>query len=170
MKLHRLTRTYLLQKAGIDPAKAPAQGGGSLKWTPVMILPVSNQPDKSHLIRSIAANVDDGKKRASFLQMTDALFRAITLDDFSNYFNERVVEYKVAHSFQYKNKTESLRELKRGKKDRIYIYPHNGHCGKFIFVFQALHKDQQNTPDEVKRYAESTIKQILDATVMGPIG
>ncbi|MFI8607418.1 hypothetical protein ACIGFL_03565 [Pseudomonas sp. NPDC077649] len=169
MKLTKLTRKLMLEKAGINPSKAPIAGGGVDKWTPVMILSGAQSVDKSHLVKSIAENVDDPKKRSFYLQMVDALFRAVTLDDFSQFFNGSVVIYKVAHSFKYKGKTESLYELKKGKKDRIYVYPYNGKCGRFIFVLEALHKDQQNTPPEIKAYAEHTIKSILDTKLMAPV-
>ena len=159
----------MLEKAGIDPNRAPIAGSGVDKWTPVMILSGAQSADKSHLVKSIVSNVDDPKKRASYLQMVDALFRAITLDEFSQFFKDSVVTYKPAHSFKYKGKAESLFELKRGKKDRLYIFPYNGKCGRYLFVLEALHKDQQNTPPEVKAYAEPTIKSILDARIMGPV-
>lgn len=159
----------MLAKAGIDPARAPIAGGGVDKWTPVMILSGAQSADKSHLAKSIVENVDDGKKKASYLQMVDALFRAITLDDFSQFFNDSIVTYKVAHSFRYKDSSLSLYELKRGKKDRIYVYVYSGSCGRYVFVLESLHKDQQNTPDEVKRYAEGVIKKIVDAKIMGPV-
>ena len=159
----------MLEKAGIDPSKAPIAGGGVDKWIPVMILSGAQSVDKSHLVKSIAENVDDPKKRSFYLLVVDALFRAVTLDDFSQFFNCSVVIYKVAHSFKYKGKVESLYELKKGKKDRVYIYPYNGKFGRFIFVLEALHKDQQNTPPEIKAYAEHTIKSILDAKLMGPV-
>lgn len=158
----------MLEKAGI-PDRAPPAGGGVDKWTPVMILSGAQTVDKSHLVKSIASHVDDPKKRASYLVMVDALFRAITLDEFSLFFKGSVVQYKPAHSFKYKGKTESLYELKRGKKDRLYIYLYNGKCGRYLFVLQALHKDQQNTPQEVKDYAEVVIKSILETSIMGPV-
>lgn len=159
----------MLTTAGLDPKKVPAPAGGVEKWTPVMILPASKQEDKSRLARSIAENVDDIKKRRSYVAMVDALFRAITLDDFSSFFEDSSVTYKSAHKFKYKNKFENLRELKHGNKDRIYIFPYNGKCGKFLFVLEVLHKDQQNTPEEIKQNAETAIKLILDAHIMGPI-
>jgi len=159
----------MLKTAGMDPAKAPIAGGGVDKWTPVMILPASGQEAKSQLAKSIVANVDDGKKRSNYLQMVDALFRAITTDDFSKFFQGSLITYKPAHSFKYKDKKESLYELKQGKKDRIYLYPHNGKCGKYIFILEVLHKDQQNTPEEIKQHAEASIKQIVDTNIMGPI-
>lgn len=169
MKVQKLTRTFMLRTAGVDPAKAPSSGGGIDIWTPIMILSGSQSANRSHLVKSITDNVNDNKKRASYLQMIDALFRAITVEEFSAFFRGSLVTYKKAHSFKFQGKNEILHELKSGKKDRIYIYPYKGSLGKLIFVLEVLHKDQQHTPDEIKRYAETAIKNILEAKVIGPI-
>ncbi|UXY55411.1 hypothetical protein [Pseudomonas tohonis] len=154
----------MLETAGLDPRKAPAAGGGVDKWIPVMILSDAKQDaSKSHLAKSIVKNTDDRTKRANYLQMVDSLFRAITQDDFGSLFAGDPVTYKSAHSFKFKNKNETLRELKRGKKDRIYVFPYDGKLGRYVFVLEALHKDQQTTPDHIKNYAESAIKVILEA-------
>lgn len=159
----------MLDKAGIDSARAPAAGGGVDRWIPVMILSNGQNADSSYLAKSIVANVDDVKKKQCYLQMVDALFRAVTLDDFSQYFNNSIIRFKVAHSFRYKGRSLSLHELKKPKKDRIYLYLYNGSHGKYVFVLVAVHKDQQNTPDDVKQYAEKAIKDIEGAVVMGPV-
>lgn len=153
--------------AGVDPSRgAPVAGGGTDKWTVVAILPSSGDLSKSHLAKSVHSNVNDKGKRSSYVAMIDALFRSITQDDFSQLFKDSIVDYKPAHSFKHSNGNLTLHELKRGKKDRIYVYAYTGKCGRYIFLLEALHKDQQVTPQEVKNYGEATIKRIVASNIM----
>lgn len=161
MKLKTLTRTYLWEKAGFT-GQPPAINDGQI-WTPVMIMPASGQADKSHLLRSLVGKVD-GQKKRYVSAMLDALFRAVCVEDFAAFFNNSIITYKKAHSFKHQRSNEILRELKHGKKDRIYLYPYSSAHGKFIFILQYDHKDQMPTSDEVKSYAESAIKDILATT------
>ncbi|MCU1722398.1 hypothetical protein [Pseudomonas sp. 5P_5.1_Bac1] len=160
MKLHTLTRTYILEKAGIDTSKIVAINGNP-SWVPAMILPASGLPEKSIFIRSVIAAVDENTKRGHFLMMVDAIFSGMMLEDFSDHFANSVVKYKVAHSFKHAGKTENLRELKHGSKDRIYLYPYTGRNGRYVFFFEAAHKNQQHTEPGVKDRAEESIKRIL---------
>jgi hypothetical protein len=161
MKLHELSRKYILEQAGIKSAKMTAISG-PLKWVPVMILPASGLPDKSSFIKSVIAEVDDRSKRAHFMTMIDAIFSGMTMDDFSDHFANSAVSYKVAGKFDYANKTHSLRELKHGNKDRIYLYPYTGIDRRYVFFFEAAHKNQQQTEKAVKDRTEELIKKILD--------
>ncbi|WP_454876048.1 hypothetical protein [Pseudomonas farris] len=165
MKLRRLTRRFLLETAGIDFAKAGDIKGVAV-WTPVMIIGHQQDSSKSHLSKSIIESVNDPHKKSSFLTMINALFTGISLADFEQYFKGSIVTYKSAHKFKYKNAFHSLKELKHGKKDRIYLYPYSGKCGSYIFILEAVHKNQNTTSDEVKQYAEKVIKDILDAKLM----
>lgn len=165
MKLRKITRRFLLETAGLDFEKAVAIQNTPL-WTPVMVVASAADADRSYLAKSIRSSVDENGKRSSFMMMVDSLFQAIALEDFSSFFANSVVTYKTAHTFKYKDNNHSVKELKRGKKDRIYIYPYTGVCGKFVFIFEAVHKNQMPTPDEVKQYAEKMIKEILDAKLM----
>lgn len=162
MKLHKLSRTYILDKAGINTAKIVSING-ALKWVPVMILPVSGQPDKAVFIKSVMTDVNDNSKRSHFMIMIDAIFSGMMLDDFSEHFANSAVKYKVAHSFKHAGKIENLRELKHGSKDRIYLYPYTGNSGRYLFFFEAAHKNQQQTEKVVKDRAEDLIKKILEA-------
>ncbi|CAM3724382.1 hypothetical protein [Pseudomonas wadenswilerensis] len=164
MKLHRLSRTYILDKAGINTAKIVSING-TLKWEPVMILPASGLPEKAVFIKSVMADVNENSKRAHFMAMIDAIFSGMMLDDFSKYFANSVVKYKVAHSFKHAGKTENLRELKHGNKDRIYLYPYTGKMGRFVFFFEAAHKNQQQTETAVKERAEELIKKVIEANL-----
>lgn len=159
MKLQNLTWTFMLRTAGLDPKKVN-EPQGSLKWKPVFVLPASGLPDKSVLAKSILSNVDAPPKKRHFLVMVQALYEAVRCEDFSGFFNDSLVEFKEAHSFFRANKREIVRELKQGRKDRIYLYPHNCDQGRFIFVFSVLHKNQTTTPAEIKDYTESVVKQI----------
>lgn len=165
MKLRELTRKYIYEKAGIKPGGQVVLNG-KLKWVPVMVLPASQQADKSHFIKSVMAEVDDNGKRSHFTIMIDAIFSGMMLDDFSEFLKGTVVTYKVAHKFKFANKFESLWELKHGKKDRIYVYPYTGPCGKFVFFIEAAHKNQTTTEKSVKDHAEGEIKKILEAKIM----
>lgn len=161
MKLHELSRKYILEKAGINTAKMTAISG-SLKWVPVMILPASGLPDKSSFIKSVIAEVDERSKRSHFMIMIDAIFSGMTMDDFSDHFANSAVHYKAAGKFDYANKTHTLRELKHGNKDRIYLYPYTGADRRYVFFFEAAHKNQQQTEKAVKERTEELIKKIVD--------
>lgn len=160
MKLHVLSRKYILEKAGLKPAKMTSING-SLKWEPVMILPSSGQPEKSSFIKSIIENVDDRSKQGHFMAMVDAIFSGMTLDDFSEHFANSIVEYKVAGKFEYAAKVVNLRELKHGRKDRIYLYPYTGKQ-RYVFFLEAFHKNQEQTEKFVKGRLYEIIKQIID--------
>lgn len=164
MKLHRLSRTYILEKAGINTAKVVTING-TLKWVPVMILPASGLPDKSFFTKSVISDVNDNSKRAHFLAMVDAIYSGMMLNDFSEHFANSAVNYKVAHSFKYSGKSENLRELKHGNKDRIYLYPYTGRLERYVFFFEAAHKNQQQTERGVRERAEELIKKIIDANL-----
>lgn len=164
MKLHKLSRTYILDKAGINTAKIVSING-TPKWVPVMILPASGLPEKTVFIKSVMADVNENSKRAHFMAMIDAIFSGMMLDDFSEHFANSAVKYKVAHSFKHASKTENLRELKHGNKDRIYLYPYTGKTGRFVFFFEAAHKNQQQTERAVKERAEELIKKVIEANL-----
>lgn len=161
MTLHELTRKYILEKAGINTAKMTSISG-TLKWVPVMILPASGHPDKASFIKSVISDVDDRSKRSHFVAMIDAIFSGMTLDDFSEYFANSAVKYKVAGKFEYANKVENLRELKHGSKDRIYLYPYTGKSGRYLFFLEAAHKNQEQTEKSVKDRLGEVIKKIID--------
>lgn len=165
MKLRELTRKYIYEKAGIKPGGQVVLNG-KLKWVPVMILPASEQADKSYFTKSVQAEVDDNGKRSHFSIMIEAIFNAMMLEDFTEFLSGTVVKYKPAHKFKYQNKFESLWELKHGKKDRIYIYPHTGPCGNYVFFIEAAHKNQTATEKSVRDHAETEIKRIIDSKVM----
>ncbi|UNM19215.1 hypothetical protein K0P33_27530 [Pseudomonas sp. ArH3a] len=165
MKLRTLTRTYLLEAARIDPAKAPRITNQPI-WTPVLVMGAGNDPDKTHLVRSIKKEVDDNGKKGCFLVMVQSLFEAIALEDFGSFYAQNLVEYKTAFKFDYKNSQHHLKELKRGKKDRIYVYPYTGKLGRLLFVLEVAHKNQMQTAPETKKYAEDIIKEILDSKLM----
>jgi len=164
MTLHELSRMYILEKAGINTAKVVTING-TLKWVPIMILPASGLPEKSAFIRSVIAEVNDNSKRGHFLAMIDSIFSGMMLDDFSEHFANSAVSYKVAHKFKHAGKTESLRELKHGNKDRIYLYPYTGKKKNYVFFMEAAHKNQQQTEKTVKDRAEDFIKKIIDANL-----
>jgi hypothetical protein len=153
----------LIRAAGLDPQKAPRLPNKPLKWRPVLVLPASDDPDKSRLIKSIGSNVNDRSKKSYFLVMVTALFSAATTDDFAQFFNGTNVIYKTAHKFLYSGKWEIVHELKLGQKDRIYLYPYSDKSGKYIFILEVLHKNQNPTPDDVKARSEDVIKLILTA-------
>lgn len=161
MKLHELSRKYILDQAGINTAKMTAISA-PLKWVPVMILPASGLPDKSSFIKSVIAEVDDRSKRAHFMTMIDAIFSGMTMDDFSDHFANSAVQYKVAGKFDYAKKSYILRELKHGNKDRIYLYPYTGIDKRYVFFLEAAHKNQQPTEKAVKERTEELIKKIVD--------
>lgn len=160
MKLHVLTRKYILESAEINTAKMTSISG-TLKWVPVMILPASGQPDKASFIKTVISDVDDRSKRSHFAAMIDAIFSGMTLDDFSEHFANCAVKYKVAGKFDYMNKVENLRELKHGSKDRIYLYPYTGRSERFLFFLEAAHKNQEQTERSVKDRLEEVIKKII---------
>ncbi|MFV3283731.1 hypothetical protein ACNFCI_06620 [Pseudomonas sp. NY15356] len=161
MKLYELTRKYILEKAGINTAKMTSISG-TLKWAPVMILPASGVADKASFIKSVIAEVDDRSKRSHFVAMIDAIYSGMTLDDFSEYFANSAVKYKVAGKFEYANKVENLRELKHGNKDRIYLYPYTGKGGRYLFFLEAAHKNQEQTEKALKDRLGEVIKRIID--------
>lgn len=165
MKLKTLTREYLLETAKIDPKKAPRIVNEPL-WIPVLVMGTGKDPDKTHLSRSIRSAVDDNGKKGCFLVMVQSLFEAIALDDFGSFYAQNLVEYKTAYKFEYKNSMHHLKELKRGKKDRVYIYPYTGPCGRLLFILEVAHKNQMQTSPETKAYAESVIKEIIDSKLM----
>lgn len=157
----------MLRMAGLDLARAaPIAGGGVDKWTVVVILPPSHDIFKSHFAKSVVSNVNDKGKRSSYVVMADALFRAITQDDFALLFKDSLIEYKPAHSFKYNGGNLTLHELKRGKKDRVYVFAYTGRCGRYIFLLESLHKNQDPTPIEIREYGEATIKKIVAAQFM----
>lgn len=164
MTLHELSRMYILEKAGINTAKVVTING-TLKWVPIMILPVSGLPEKSAFIKSVIAEVDDNSKRGHFLAMIDAIFSGMMLDDFSDHFANSAVQFKVAHKFKHAGKMESLRELKHGNKDRVYLYSYTGKKLRYVFFMEAAHKNQQQTEKAIKDRAEDFIKKIIDANL-----
>lgn len=165
MKLCVLTRKYIFEKAGVNTGKQVVLNG-TLKWVPVMILPASEQADKSFFAKSVIAEVNDNSKKSHFVAMVDAIYSGMMMEDFSEHFANSIVNYKVAHSFKYAGKTENLRELKHGNKDRIYIYPYTGLGERYVFFFEAAHKNQQTTEKSVKDRAEELIKKIVDSKIM----
>lgn len=165
MKLRLLERKYIFEKAGVNTDKLVVLNG-TLKWVPVMILPVSGQADKSIFAKSVIAEVNDNSKKSHFVAMVDAIYSGMMMEDFSEHFANSSVKYKVAHTFKYAGKTENLRELKHGNKDRIYIYPYTGACGRYVFFLEAAHKNQQTTEKSVKDRAEDLIKKIIDSKFM----
>lgn len=116
--------------------------------------------------RSISEQVDDDDKRAAFALMLNAIDRACAVSNYQEALKGSNVPVKVAHDFDYLDKKHKLWELKANKKDRLYFFAmtlcQNQRERHLIVLLLAHHKKDQNTPKEVSKPCEATMRTYLD--------
>ncbi|MBR8070065.1 hypothetical protein KDW23_03695 [Burkholderia cenocepacia] len=162
MLAQKLDKKKLLQLIGVDHQRvgALAREAKATKWTLVTIAKAPPPPDSGRFFRSLKDHVDSADKKSSYLTMVAELCSAIEDDDYQAALKIGSVSVKVAHNFTFGGHKHAVWELKYGKKDRIYFYPHTPQ--RLIFILMAYHKKDQQTPDDVCKACEKDIKQILD--------
>ncbi|WP_157652652.1 hypothetical protein [Burkholderia ubonensis] len=162
MLAQKLDKKKLLQLAGADLQRvgALAREDKATKWTLVTIAKSPPPPDSGRFFRSLEDHVDAPDKKASYLTMVAELCSAIEVDDYQAALKVGTVSVKAAHHFKYGGHKHAVWELKYGKKDRIYFYPHPQE--RLIFLLMAYHKKDQQTPEDVCAACERDIKLILD--------
>ncbi|MFM0647018.1 hypothetical protein PQR14_22060 [Paraburkholderia bryophila] len=163
MLAQKLDKRKLLQLIGVDLNKvgALARAAKAMKWTLVAIAKSAPPPDSGRFFRSVKDYVDSSDKKSSYQTMVLEICDAIESDDYqASIKGVGSISVKVAHTFSYGGRKHSVWELKCGKKDRIYFYPHTSE--RLIFLLMAYHKKDQQTPDEVCKACEADIKLILD--------
>lgn len=165
--LRTLKISDVLRHAGLDPTKLshqPAiQAPAWVLTTPVVseIAPI----EQSRFYQSIRDHVNDSDKKSHFLTMFLELSFASRLSNYQEAIKGSAVSVKEAHSFKYQNANHKLWELKHGKKDRVYFFSLTvkNTSSNVIVLLKTYHKKDRNTPDEVKNYCESTMKEFLRA-------
>lgn len=126
--------------------------------------PIADDADDlegTKFLKSIRKYVNDDEKRANFLAMLTAIYRAAAQSDYAAVLSGSVVDCKPAHKFNYHGSNRTVLELKQGKKDRIYFFSEHFSGFPCIVLMLAHHKKDQTTPREVTNHCESTMKACL---------
>jgi len=163
LKQVSINAIYSHTQKGADRALTPGRVFGKV-WDVCTPVGVDVDLPKSKLFKSITDEIaDDIHKKKNFFDLVNGVFEASNIENFREYYGESTTsQFKEAHSFEYGGRKIKIHEVKNlRKKERLYIY-----CGELLnkkrcLLLLAIHKKDETTPEYVKNYCETQVKEFL---------